>query len=330
MFRAAVARLKGRYMKQSVSTISAALLTCLALSAAPAQAQSRVFVAAQGSDSNPCTFASPCRTFQHAHDVVVAGGEIDVLDPGGYGALFIFKPISIQGHGFSGISVANGAVGINILAGVNDAVHLNGVLIDGVGTGNTGIQFNTGKSLTVENCIVRNLSFSGLFVGNNGANSLVLTVSNSYFADNGGNGIIISPNGSGAVKAAIDRTVLSGNGFAGLNVLGQGSTGGVHVTVTDSVAAHNKNGSQGNGFLVQSDGSHSVATLMLARTTAVDNFVGISAFGDHSILVVGQSTVTHNTTGYSAANSGFISTYVDNYVDLNGSNTGSLSSVSKE
>src|SRR5262249_34914950 len=111
-------------------TLFATALVC-ALPAGPAAAQSRVFVAAQGSDSNPCTFALPCRPFQHAHDVVAAKGEIDVLDPAGYGALTISKPISIQGHGFSGITTAAAGTGISVSAGVNDAVHLNGLLIDG-------------------------------------------------------------------------------------------------------------------------------------------------------------------------------------------------------
>src|SRR6516165_7290011 len=97
-------------------------ITCLTLFAAiligslhvnPAQAQ-RVFVSATGLDTNPCTFASPCRSFQHAHDVAAANGEIDVLDPAGYGPVTITKAISIQGHGFSGITVASGGTGITI------------------------------------------------------------------------------------------------------------------------------------------------------------------------------------------------------------------------
>jgi len=83
----------------ALSAIAASLLA-LTINVGPTQAQTRVFVAAQGLDSNPCTFAAPCRTFQHAHDVVAAAGEIDVLDPAGYGALTINKAISIQGHGF--------------------------------------------------------------------------------------------------------------------------------------------------------------------------------------------------------------------------------------
>ena len=62
-------------MARIVLSFFAAILLALGLGASAARAQSRVFVAAQGSDSNPCTFASPCRTFQHAHNVVAANGE---------------------------------------------------------------------------------------------------------------------------------------------------------------------------------------------------------------------------------------------------------------
>src|SRR5262245_59704 len=95
-------------------TLVATAFVC-ALHADLAQAQpTRVFVAAQGLDSNPCSFALPCRTFQHAHDVVAPGGEIDVLDPAGYGAVTINKAISVEGHGFAGITVTSGnAITIN-------------------------------------------------------------------------------------------------------------------------------------------------------------------------------------------------------------------------
>src|ERR1022692_3410931 len=134
-------------MKLTTTSIIAIGLALIgALSAAPAQAQ-RVFVAAQGSDTNPCTFAQPCRSFQQAHDTVAANGEIDVLDPAGYGALTITKAISIQGHGYSGISVPSKGNGITINSGNADSVNLRGLLIDGVGTGSAGVVFNSGAFL---------------------------------------------------------------------------------------------------------------------------------------------------------------------------------------
>src|ERR1051326_6903442 len=142
--------------------LAATLLAC-AFNSTTASAQStRVFVAAQGSDGNACTFAAPCRTFQHAHDVVAAGGEIDVLDPAGYGAVTITKSISIQGHQFSGISTPSGGTGITINASASDDINLSGLIIEGAGLGQLGIVFNTGRSLSIENCVIRNVFNDGI------------------------------------------------------------------------------------------------------------------------------------------------------------------------
>jgi hypothetical protein len=73
-------------------TKAAFLLTLIATAlATPAHAQQRVFVSGTGVDTNPCTLAQPCRTFQQAHNVATANAEIDVLDPAGYGPLTITK-----------------------------------------------------------------------------------------------------------------------------------------------------------------------------------------------------------------------------------------------
>src|SRR5215472_3336980 len=146
----------------SFAVLFAAVFAC-SMYASSAQAQ-RVFVSATGSDGNPCSFASPCRSFQHAHDVAPAHGEIDVLDPAGYGAVTITKAISIQGHGFSGITVASGATGITINAGSSDAITLNGLIIDGAHVGANGVVLNSGGGLTVTNCVVQNLTAHGVAI----------------------------------------------------------------------------------------------------------------------------------------------------------------------
>src|SRR5260370_803082 len=100
-------------------TILAALLA-LGLGAAPAQAlNTRSFISANGVDTNPCTRPAPCRTLQTAHDGTSAGGEINMLDPAGYGTVIISKAISIvnDGVGSAGILVPNGGTGITIDAG---------------------------------------------------------------------------------------------------------------------------------------------------------------------------------------------------------------------
>src|SRR5580692_11877630 len=75
-----------------------ALLTAafVCLISMPAQAQrDRVFVASYGSDSNPCTFGSPCKTFQNAVNTVAAGGEVTAIDSAGFGPVIIGKAVTI-------------------------------------------------------------------------------------------------------------------------------------------------------------------------------------------------------------------------------------------
>ena len=95
---------------------AAALALAVTLPAVSAQAQApRTFVSAAGSDSNPCSFAAPCRHFQAAVDATSAGGEVDALDPAGYGPITIGQPISIEGQGWSYIAPPAFAAAITAL-----------------------------------------------------------------------------------------------------------------------------------------------------------------------------------------------------------------------
>jgi hypothetical protein len=293
-----------------------------ALQATPAAAQTRVFVAAQGSDANPCTFAQPCRTFQHAHDVVAANGEIDVLDPAGYGQLTIAKAISIQGHGFAGISVAHNGASVRVKAGADDFVTLNGLLIEGNRDGEAGIDFSSGKSLAVVNCVVRNMRLTGLVMQSLADTAEALAVSNSYFTDNGQTGIAIAALRGGAVTAAIERTGMFGNA-TGLSALAIAGAATLDVAVGDSVAANHP----GVGFFVGSEAGGPTANLTLTHATAVGNGIGVRA-GTNATLRLAQSTVTGNQIGY-AAQDGVVVSYGDNYLDGNRSNATALGAATR-
>ena len=176
-------------MSRSAIVIAIALAFAVMLSAASAQAQ-RVFVSATGSDGNLCTFASPCRSFQHAHDVSPANGEIDVLDPAGYGALTITKAISIQGHGWASMpapSVVGGATLI-VTAGATDKINIRGVILDGGGVADTyGIEFASGGSLNIQDSIIRNFGSSGIVFEPSASSKL--GVLNVLVSDNGADGM---------------------------------------------------------------------------------------------------------------------------------------------
>src|SRR5438270_4587945 len=77
-----------------------------------AQAQTRTWVSGVGDDLNPCSRTAPCKTFAGAISKTAAGGEIDCLDPGGFGGVTITKSITIDCTGTFGSILAAGANGV--------------------------------------------------------------------------------------------------------------------------------------------------------------------------------------------------------------------------
>src|SRR5215472_16479947 len=128
----------------------ALLATALACSLAttPANARARVFVASYGNDSNPCTFGSPCKTFQVAVNAVDAGGEVTAIDSAGFGPINITQAVTITSPDGveAGIVPAAFGTAITINAGANDAIVLRGLTLNGSGIGDTGVTFASGGS----------------------------------------------------------------------------------------------------------------------------------------------------------------------------------------
>src|SRR5579863_9542952 len=105
-------------MTTTTIVMAAGLALAVTLPTVSAQAQSpRTFVSAVGSDSNPCSFAAPCRHFQAAVNATSAGGEVDALDPAGYSPITISQAITIEGQGWSYIAPSSNAAAITINAG---------------------------------------------------------------------------------------------------------------------------------------------------------------------------------------------------------------------
>jgi len=139
----------------TLSVFAAAM--AVSLSAAPAHAQATgTWVSGVGDDANPCSRTAPCKTFAGAISKTADGGEIRVLDPGGFGAVTITKGITITGDGNLANILAAGTSGIiinNITPGKD--VIIRNISINGFGDGTTpgitGIRFLAGNSLTLQN-----------------------------------------------------------------------------------------------------------------------------------------------------------------------------------
>src|SRR5436190_1293971 len=92
-----------------------ATLVVIFLSSTEARAQAtRTWVSGVGDDANPCSRTAPCKTFAGAISKTAAGGEIDALDPAGYGGVTITKAITIDSGGGQVASIlVSGTNGIN-------------------------------------------------------------------------------------------------------------------------------------------------------------------------------------------------------------------------
>src|SRR5215470_9037204 len=129
-------------------------------SLAHAQA-TRTWISGVGDDVNPCSRTQPCKTFAGAISKTAAGGEIDTLDPGGFGAVTVTKAMTLanEGIGEAGILVAGtNGITVNCSTDPNCAVILRGLVIDGGPIGSNslnGVRFVTGGSLIIQNCVIR-------------------------------------------------------------------------------------------------------------------------------------------------------------------------------
>ena len=291
-----------------------AALSC-SLATAPAHARARVFVASYGNDSNPCTFGSPCKTFQQAVNVVDAAGEVTAIDSAGFGPINITKAVTITSPDGveAGIVPVSGGNAIAIAAGSTDAVELHGLTVDGSGVGTNGIEFTSGGSLTVVNCVVRNMASTGLDFVSSATTTQTLAVSNSYFTRNS-TGISIKLTNTGAITAAIDRTGLNGN-EDGLNVTAAiSSAGNITVGMTDSVAANNTFA----GVVLNNTGATGSSDVSLTHSLVEGNSVGLLGEGTGGTIWLAQSTLTGNATSFELSTNAAINTFSDNYFAGNG------------
>lgn len=192
----------------------------------------RVFVSARaGSDANACdNIATPCQTFTGAVAEVNPGGEVIVLETGGYGPVTLTHAVTIEAPpGVLAFVHPPSGDAVTVNAGASDAVVLRGLILNR-GTGN-GIQVNTVGSLVVEDCSITGFFGNGISVASAGALSMKGTdVAGCGF------GVAIA-NPTGHVTASIDHCQLDGNnnGFVALPP----SPGTATVTITNSTANAN-------------------------------------------------------------------------------------------
>jgi len=258
----------------------------VAAMATPAAAQAtRTWASGVGDDVNPCSRTAPCKTFAGAISKTAAGGEIDTLDPGGFGTVTITKAITIDGSAGMASILASGTNGVIVSAGPNDVVTLRNLSINGAGTtlGINGVRVLTGREVNIENCVIFGFSNNGIdFIPSSATMNVLVT--NTTLAKNAVNGIFARTNGSFFARLTMSRVRLDRNG-AGVTA-GDNSL----VFVSDSVAANNT----GNGFVALSSfGGPAQLTLQTVQTASNGN-TGVLSQNAAAAVRLSDSAIDHN------------------------------------
>lgn len=260
-------------------TIASLLVGLLWASFAQAQA-TRTWVSGVGDDANPCSRTAPCKTFAGAISKTAAGGEISVLDPGGFGAVTITKAITINGDGTLAGILAAGTNGIIVNAGVNDVVIIRGLSINGANSGLSGIRYLAGKHLHVENCTIYDFQSFGIEGANAATGEMSITDCSLTKVNIG-----IRVSSAAGNLVSIDNVRLNRNNF-GIDTLG-----GV-TNVFRSVISHTNQSASSAGLVAEG-----ASILNVSDCLVTNNSIGMEAFTPGSTLRFSNCTVHKNTTG---------------------------------
>lgn len=289
-----------------LATVAGFAVTLLAV---PAHAQAtRTWVSGVGDDANPCSRTAPCKTFAGAISKTASGGEINCLDPGGFGAVTITKAMTISCEmGTAGVLVS-GTNAIVINAPATDRVFLKGLDFEGLGTGLNAIQFNTGALLHVEDCVIRDFTGFGIQIKpSTAANFVILrTTLFNNAAGAAGGGIQVRPTAL-FTSGTIEKVTMNRNA-TGLAVDGGGGTTGINVSVHDSVIAS----STGSGIL---NTSTVVTNVMVQNSVISNNATGLLTANTGAFIRIGTSSIQGNGTAVNGAN---VLSYLNNQINGNG------------
>jgi hypothetical protein len=267
------------------------------LLSAPAYAQAtRTWVSGVGDDmSVSCSRTAPCKTFAAAISLTDTNGEINCIDPGGFGTLTINKSITIDCTGTFGGIVAAGANGITInLTATPDplkSVVLRGLNINGAGSagqaGLRGVSILSATLVTLDNVVISNFVQQGVADVRTAPGRLF--IKNSMVRNNAGVGILAF--GASGTNVSIENTHSINN------ALGLATGAGNAVKITRSVFSGNSTGIEADaGGVVGVDkttvnfngiGLQTGGTIWFSETDISFNSAGISgptiSFGDNKI-----------------------------------------------
>ena len=283
-----------------LSSVILGALLAVCLLALPAHAQaSRTWVSGVGDDANPCSRTAPCKTFAGAISKTAASGEIDCLDPGGFGAVTITKSVTIDCSGTFGSVLVSGTNGIVISNGATPInVALRGIAIDGLGNGLNGIQVLSPGTVLIENVRVFGFATTGIDIEPVSGN-LKVAVKDSTVQFNTNGGILAKPASGATVNASLTRVNMH------YNLYGLRAEDGARVTVFQSAATDNAH----NGFVAVSAATP-VDLNVIDSVSANEGAAGVATSGAAVTIRIANTALIDNSTGIDTTQGGAVTTTV--------------------
>ncbi len=263
-----------------------AFVLCLLLGPVTLAQATRTWVSGVGDDVNPCSRTAPCKTFAGAISKTATGGEISVLDPGGFGSVTITKSITINGDGTLAGILNAGTSGIIVNAAATSVVVIRNVSINGGVTGTSGIRYLAAKNLIVENCTIAGFAANGIEVSLAAAGNLTVRNTSITGLSNGvGSNIGVRVTTTvGTATATLENVRIAGVA-TGVDVLSN-----ANATISRSVISQNSNFgivAEGNG-IINCEGN-----------IVTNNLTGIAAAAAGTTIRISNCDVFNNTTGVS-------------------------------
>ncbi len=273
----------------------------------------RTWVSGVGDDVNPCSRTAPCKTFAGAVSKTAANGEINALDPGGYGTITITKSLTVDGSNPGMASIlAAGTTGIVVNAQSTDTVILRNLSIHGAGTGVNGIRILNAKAVYIENCVIFNFTGSSATTGRGITDERAhaggfLYINNTTVMKNVQSNLFVGPTGGGVTVQVDNSRFLGSTANSGVAI-----RGGSKASITNSEISGNLN----FGIVVEADVAGTLAAI--DSNTITNNGVGVCTTTNSPTAQIANNLISGNGTGVQVLSGTMRST--NNRIDGNTNN----------
>ena len=270
-------------------------LVVLAFPGAAFGQATRTWVSGVGDDANPCSRTAPCKTFAGAISKTAAAGEINCLDPGGFGGVTITKSMTIKCQYTEGGVLVSGTNAIVINAAATDKVTLRGLDIDGLGNSLSGVKVISGAVTRILDSEIYGFA-SGVTVSPTTATKVFITDSDIH-----GNGVgVINAPGNNTINFA--STIIRNSNLVDNTCGAVASSFGTNASTPNAATDC---GSAGSG-----SGINRTSTISAFHSILSFNSTGALARGSLSVAELGWDEVTaNNAFGIHRVDSGVLRTY---------------------